>query len=165
MRPLGSGKQLAERRIKAVQMIERGGWTVPEAAHRMKVTTRAVYGWLQRYNVLGEASLEEKKQLGPKPALSDRQLQKLQKILLKGAIKYGFDSELWTCPRVATVIEETFGVSHHPDHVWKILSHRLGWSPQKPTRRAIERDESAIDHWKRYKWREIKKKHEESMQP
>lgn len=158
MRPLGSGKQLADRRIKAVRMIERGDWNVPEASHHMKVSVRAVYDWLKRYRDHGEASLEEKKIQGRKAALSKRQLANLERILLKGATAYGFDTDLWTCPRIVVVIEETFGVSYHPDHVWKILSRKLGWSAQKPARQAIERDEDAIAHWKRYKWREIKKK-------
>lgn len=158
MRPLGSGRQLAERRIKAVRMIECGNWNVSEASHHMKVSVRAVYDWLKRYRDKGKASLEEKKNQGRKPALSKRDLLKLERILLKGAIAYGFDTDLWTCPRVAVVIEETFGVSYHTDHVWKILFRKLGWSAQKPARQAIEKDEGAISHWKRYKLREIKKK-------
>lgn len=164
MRPFGSGKQLAERRLNAVRLIERGDWTVAEAAHRSKVAVRTVYDWLRRYRHHGECGIEEKKLPGREPLLSSRQLEQLRRILLKGSVAYGFDSDLWTCPRVAAVIQEKFSVTYHPDHVWKILVQKLGWSAQKPARQAIERDEKAIAHWKKYKWREIKKKPKTGVQ-
>jgi len=68
-------------------------------------------------------------------------LQRLHKLLLDGASKAGFSSNLWTCARVAQVIREWFEVEYHPSHVWKIL-RKLGWSCQKPERRARERNES-----------------------
>lgn len=159
MRPFGTQKQLAQRRINAVRLIESGEWTVTDAAHRAKVAVRTVYDWLARYRENGEEAIGEKPLPGRKPALSEKQLEKLRKILLKGPLSYGFDTELWTCSRVAVVIEDKFGVKFHRDHVWRILAHKLGWSAQKPSRRAIERDEDSIEHWKRYQWREIKKKH------
>lgn len=77
-------------------------------------------------------------------------------LLLKGARAYGFPNELWTLKRIAAVIQVEFGVRYHPSHVWKILRH-LGWSCQVPERRAIQRNEHAIAHWKRYRWPAIKK--------
>lgn len=80
----------------------------------------------------------------------------LEALLLKGAQAAGFHTDLWTCPRVADVVERRFGVHYHVDHVGRLL-HELGWSPQKPARRAVERDEAAIRRWVQEKWPRVKK--------
>jgi hypothetical protein len=85
-----------------------------------------------------------------------RQVEPLQQRLLKGAKAYGFPNELWTLKRIATVIWLEFRVRYHPSHVWKVL-RSWRWSCQVPERRAIQRDEQAIAHWKRCKWPAIKK--------
>src|SRR6267143_353347 len=72
--------------------------------------------------------------------------RRLEKDLLRGAQAAGFETELWTCPRVAQWIARRFQVHYHPDHVCRLL-HSLGWSPQKHKRRAIERDEKAVRRW------------------
>jgi transposase len=54
------------------------------------------------------------------------------------------------------VIERLTGVQHHPAHVWALLRHRLGWSVQRPVRRAAERDQDAIDRWVKERWPAIK---------
>jgi transposase len=77
--------------------------------------------------------------------------------LLRGAFAWGFRTDLWTTPRIAEVIRRTFGVRYHPTHVGRLLAD-LGWSCQKPERRALERDEPAIADWKRVIWPGIKKK-------
>jgi transposase len=80
----------------------------------------------------------------------------LTRILLKGAQAAGFETDLWTCPRVAEIIEQRFGVRYHVHHVSRLL-HGLGFSPQKPVRRAVERDEAAIQQWVRSDWQRVKK--------
>jgi transposase len=87
--------------------------------------------------------------------LSDVQLAQVEHALLKGATANGFVGELWTLDRIATVIERLSGVRHHPAHVWALLHHRLGWSVQRPTRRAAERDQAAIDRWVKEDWPRI----------
>lgn len=47
--------------------------------------------------------------------------------------------------------KRSFGVTYHPGHVWKVM-RRLGWSLQRPTTRARERDEPAIARWSREDW-------------
>lgn len=89
--------------------------------------------------------------------LTARQRQRLPRLLLRGAAAWGFETDLWTTTRIATVVKRAFGVRLHRAHVGRVLSG-LGWSCQKPERRAVERDEAAIARWKRYRWREIKKK-------
>ncbi len=77
--------------------------------------------------------------------------------MIQGAQAAGYPTDLWTCPRVAEQIERRFGVRYHVDHVGRLL-HELGWSPQKPARRALERDEDAIRRWVRHEWPRVKKK-------
>jgi transposase len=90
--------------------------------------------------------------------LSKAQKGALVKVLLKGPLAAGYRTDVWTLQRMAEVIEKQFGVRYHPSHVWKVLLG-LGWSCQKPERRALERDEGAIAHWVRYRWPHIKKGH------
>ena len=77
-------------------------------------------------------------------------------LLLKGAPAHGYRTQLWTTARIAEVIAREFGVHYHRDHVGRLM-HSLNWSPQKPERRAVERDERAIEHWKRKDWPRVKK--------
>jgi transposase len=81
----------------------------------------------------------------------------LEAALLRGAAASGFESELWTCPRVAHVIRRRFGISYHVDHIGRLL-RSLGWTPQRPAGRALERDEEGIQRWIQQAWRGIKKK-------
>jgi transposase len=94
---------------------------------------------------------------GRPPKLTARQRARLPRLLGQGAVAWGFATDLWTTGRIATLIRRQFGVSLHRAHVGRVLA-ALGWSCQKPERRAIERDEAAIAHWKRYRWVAIKKK-------
>jgi transposase len=78
----------------------------------------------------------------------------VEQALLEGAKANGFIGELWTLERIAPVIERLTGVRHHPAWVWA-LQHRLGWSVQRPRRRAAERDQTAIDRWVKKDWPSI----------
>ena len=78
-------------------------------------------------------------------------------MLQRGPSAAGYSTELWTLKRMAEVIEKKFGVRYHPGHVWWLLEH-LGWSCQKPERRARESDEEAIEQWRRERWAHIKKR-------
>jgi len=81
------------------------------------------------------------------PQLTNAQLQRLEGLLCQGAQAHGWPNALWTTARVAQLILRTFGVGYHHDHVGRFLRQRLGWSPQKPRRRARERNEAAILDW------------------
>jgi transposase len=84
-------------------------------------------------------------------------IDQLEHALLQGAGAHGFAGNLWTLERIAAVIWRLTGVRHHPVQVWRILSQRLGWSLQRPRRRASERDQAAIDHWLAVEWPRIKR--------
>jgi transposase len=81
----------------------------------------------------------------------------VEQALLEGAVAHGFAGQLWTLERVAEVIWRLCGVRHHPAHVWAVLRYRLGWSVQRPRRRAAERDQAAVDHWVKTDWPRVKK--------
>src|ERR671912_2185829 len=95
---------------------------------------------------------------GARPRLSEHQRHKVAELLARGAEAHGFRGEVWTCERVAIVIRREFGVSYHPAHVSRVV-RALGLSLQKPQRRAEQRNEEAIDHWKEKRWPQLKKGH------
>ncbi len=83
----------------------------------------------------------------PAPGLTDADLRKLEGLLVKGAKAHGWHNQLWTAARVARLIEREFGLDYHPEHVRKILKRRLGWTSQKPRRKARERDDKEVARW------------------
>jgi transposase len=104
-----------------------------------------------------EAGLDAKPHPGgSQPKLSLDQRHHLIELLSQGARAHGFRNALWTLSRIASVIERHFGVTYCPSGVWHLM-RRLKWSPQKPERRARERDEKAIEKWPTEDWPRIKK--------
>jgi transposase len=101
-------------------------------------------------------ALRHKPPPGAPSRLSEDQRAKLPELLAWGAQAHGFKGELWTCERVAVVIRREFGVSYHPAHVSRVV-RALGLSLQKPQRRAEQRDEEAIEHWKEQRWPQLKR--------
>lgn len=156
MRSLGSPEQLETRRMRAIALLQRGLMPV-EVAKQVGVDRRSVRRWNAAYRQGGETGIKAKPTPGRPARLTSPQKSRLEQWLLKGAQAVGFSTDLWTCPRVAQLIRDRLGVSYHVDHVCRIL-HGLGWSPQRPARRAIERDELAIQQWIHAKWPRIKKK-------
>src|SRR5258707_12180555 len=108
------------------------------------------------YRTHGKSALRKAGRDGRKPRLSEKQRQQLEKLLVAGPERLGYETPLWTCPRVAHLIEQEFDVGYHEGHVWKILVG-LGWSPQRPEGRARERNEEQILNWKKNVWPELKK--------
>jgi len=155
MRPNGTQKQLERRRRHAVELLKKG-LNLSAAAKKIGCSVSSVFLWRQTFQKKGEQGLKPKPVPGRPPKLLGRQRKALTRILLKGALNFGYPTELWTQRRVAEVIEQQFGICYHPHHVWRVLVG-LGWSCQKPEKRARERDEEAIVHWKRYRWPHIKK--------
>ncbi len=156
MRPVGSGEWLERRRQRAIALLKEGLAPV-EVARLVAVDRRSVRRWNAAYRVAGSGALAARPVPGRPSKLSARQRVQLEGILLRGASASGFESELWTCPRVAQVIGHRFGVSYHVDHIGRLL-RSLGWTPQRPTRRALERDEKGIQRWIKREWPRIKKK-------
>jgi transposase len=145
-----------DRRLHAADLFAQGIHQA-EVARTLGVSRQTVSRWHQRWQGDGTAGLASRGAPGRSPRLSDAQLAQAEKALLEGAKAHGFDTDLWTLDRIATVIWRTTGVAHHPAHVWKLLRHRLDWSLQRPARRANERDEQAIRQWVARDWPRIKK--------
>jgi transposase len=143
------------RRLRALELKERG-WKQTHIADALGVTEGAVSQWMKRAREEGVEGLRHKPPPGATPRLSEEARAKLPELLAQGAQAHGFRGEVWTCERVATVIRKEFGVSYHPAHVSRLLK-ALRQSLQKPQRRANQRDEEAIEHWKEKKWPSLKK--------
>jgi transposase len=143
------------RRLRAFELKERG-WKHSEIAEALGVTEGAVSQWMKRAREQGAQALRHKPPPGAPSRLSDEQRARLPELLAQGAQAHGFRGEVWTCERVAVVIRREFGLSYHPAHVSRVV-RALGLSLQKPMRRANQRDEQAIRHWKEQRWPELKK--------
>ena len=147
--------RLQARRLQAAELFA-AGVTQAEVARQLEVSTQAVSVWHGRWKDGGTDALRSRGRSGPAPRLSDAQLATVEQALLDGAAANGFVGELWTLDRISLVIERLTGVQHHPAHVWALLRHRLGWTVQRPKRRAAERDQDAIDRWVKERWPAIK---------
>jgi transposase len=145
---------LEERRMEAARMFAHGA-SQAEVARTSGVSAQAASTWYRRWHQGGEAALRGVGRAGRRPRLSAAELEAVAEALGKGPEAFGFDTELWTLGRIAAVIERLTGVRYHPGHVWRLL-RRLGWSPQRPARRASERDEAEIARWRAEEWPRIK---------
>ena len=147
-------KALEQRRLEAGKLLKRGV-AQAEVARRLEVSRQSVSAWAHRLEEEGKEGLK-RRPLGRPRQLSETQCAKLGKLLVEGALVQGFATELWTLARVAQLIEAQFGIQYSEGHIWHLL-RRLGFSCQKPARRAIQRDEAQIERWKRRRWPALKK--------
>ena len=155
MRPKGSADVLEDRRRRALALLKRR-LSLNEVARKLGCAASSVMRWRNAFRHRGPAALKVRPAPGRPPKLTARQQQRLVTALLKGAMAHGYRTELWTTARIAEVIEKTFGIQYHRDHVGRLM-HKLGWSHQKPEPRALERDEERIAQWKRRVWPRVKK--------
>jgi transposase len=155
MRPKGTAAELEARRRLTVRLLQEGKSMV-EASRLSGAAYSSVKRWKKAWELGGEEALASKPHPGPENRLSEKQRCRLADILCRGARAAGFANELWTLKRIAQVVQKQFGVKYHPGHVWRVLKS-MHWSPQRPERRARERDEQAIERWRREAWPRIKK--------
>ncbi len=149
------GKQTEQRRLRAMTLLDQGR-SQSQVARMLGVTHAAVSQWVKLYRRGGDEALRARPRPGAPHKLTDRQSARLEKLLLRGPARHGYTTELWTLSRVGEVIEKYFDVTYDPSGVWHVLN-RMGWSCQKPQRRARERDEDAIVTWRKVDWPRIKK--------
>jgi transposase len=147
---------LERRRLAALDLLKQG-LNQSEVARRLKVCSQTVSRWARTSASGGKRTMKAAGRAGRKPLLDRKQVDGLVMLLKAGPEKLGYETPLWTCDRVAHLIEQEFGVRYHAGHVWKLL-RRLNWTPQRPTGKALERNEEAIAEWKRKTWLAIKKK-------
>ena len=146
---------LERRRMAAAELLKQG-MSQSEVARRLGVHRQSVIRWARQLAQSGRAGLKQAGRVGRKPKLSANQLRKIEQTLKRGPEALGYASGLWTAVRVRELIEDQCGVRYHEAHVWRIL-RQLGWSCQRPTGRALERDEEAIRYWERVRWPLLKK--------
>ena len=144
-RPLGSSAELERRRRRALELVQEGKRQV-DIATFLGVNRNSIYRW-RRQAAQGTDGLAAKPHAHRPAALTTAQLRRLEELLAEGAAAHGWHNHLWTTDRVATLIERHFQIRYHHDHVGRFLRQRLGWSVQKPRRRAKERNEEAIRQW------------------
>ena len=145
MRPKGTSAELERRRRRAVELVEQGE-SPTVVARILGVRPTSIHRW--RRMARKPHGLQARPVPGPTPRLTDSHLRKLERLLHQGAQKHGWPNQLWTADRVARLIRQRFGISLHPEHVRKILKHRLGWTSQKPKRKARERNDKEVERWK-----------------
>ena len=155
MRPKGTPKELERRRLRAMALLDKGVSGV-EVAKTVGATPGAISQWKARYQRAGPDALMAKSHSGPEPKLTAKQRKRLGRMLLQGACKHGYCTELWTLKRIAELIDSHFGVAYEQSGVWRLL-RAMGWSCQKPERRARERDDEAVVRWRAQEWPRIKK--------
>ncbi len=137
--------------------LKRQGWYQRDIAQALGVSEETVSRWLARARGGGPQALRARPAPGHPPKLSPAQKRLIPEFLWHGAEAYGFRGEVWTCARVARAIEEEFGVRYHKDYVGRLLQE-LGWTPQVPIRRALQRDEEAIERWRDEIWPELRQR-------
>jgi len=142
--------------MRAVELFEAGMRQV-DVVTQLGVSAQTASRWHRQWTVGGREALIGAERLGRTPRLSDGQLAQVQTALVAGPKANGFATDMWTLARVAQVIERVTGVRYSPSQTWLILRQRLGWTRQRPARRAVERDDAAIEQWVKKDWPRIKR--------
>jgi transposase len=142
--------------MQAAELFRQGKRQV-DVAEKLGVSQPTASRWHQLWLTGGRAALAGPGRAGRRPKLSDEQLAQVEAALVKGPKAHGFPTELWTLARVAEVIERVTGVRLGTTQTWAVLRERLGWSVQRPARRARERNDEAIATWVKEDWPRIKK--------
>ena len=147
-------KALQRRRLRAARLLAQG---VPQAevARRVGVSRQSVSAWAKKLDAAGTKALKASP-LGRPGSFDAAQRRELTHLLKRGALAAGFPTELWTLPRVGALIKDRFGHQYSEVHVWRLL-RELGFSCQRPSGRAIQRNEPAIREWKQQQWPALKK--------
>jgi transposase len=144
------------RRLQGARLLKRNVQQA-DVARELGVSRQAVSAWAKQLaEVNGAIGKLKAKPLGRPRKLEAEQAGALRAMLLKGALASGFPTELWTIKRVRTVVKREFGLAYSHTGCWRLL-RALGFTPQKPERRAIQRDEEAIVQWKKKRWPALKK--------
>ena len=148
--------QLERRRMKAVKLFDQG-LSQAEVARTVCVHRQSVSRWHKAWQDHGAHSLKKAGRAGRKPRLTDENFRQLERALKEGPESHDFGTLLWTTRRVATVIQRLTGVQYHEDHVCRLLQ-KPGWSCQRPTTQARQRNEQEIARWRKVRWPQLKKK-------
>lgn len=156
MRARRDFQALARRRKQAARLFAEGE-RLATVARRLQVSRQSVSRWYRQWKTGGTAALRSAGRAGRAPHVNAADLRQVERTLREGARANGFNTDLWTLPRVAQVIERVTGVRYHAGHVWRVM-RAMGWTLQRPARRAKERNAEAIRQWVAERWPAVKKK-------
>jgi len=145
-----------ERRRKRAAQLFRQGKSQAEVVRELEVSRQSVSRWYADWKSGGVQALRGAGRAGRLPLLDEADLKSVARQLKKGPLANGYATDMWTLARVGEVIEAETGVVYHQSHVWRIL-RQMGWSRQRPARRAVERDDDAIARWVKEDWPRVKK--------
>ena len=148
--------QLEERRLAAARLLRQGHMTQAAIARHLGVSRASVCRWAAIVRRQGRHGLRARPKAGRPPRLDARAWARLGRLLARGAVAAGFETERWSLRRIAALVQREFGVRHHPRYLERPLRAH-GYTAQRPATRAKERDESAIAAWRRREWVAIKK--------
>jgi transposase len=143
------------RRFQAWRLKQKG-WPQRQIAEALGVSEAAVSQWIQRVRDGGVLALRHRRPPGAPSRLATEQLARVPALLRRGPEAYGFRGQVWTRKRIAEMMRLAFGVVYHPTHVGRLMK-ALRWSPQKPMRRARQRDEAAMAQWRDEIWPALKR--------
>ena len=159
MRPKGMSKlDLEARRLAAVKMVE-AGMSRREVARRLDCAASSVVRWTQKFEAGGRESLRAVPEVGKQQPsyLGKEDLARLARLIVAGPTSAGFSTELWSLSRIRVLIEREFGITYSVSHVHRIMLD-LGFTAQKPERRAREQDPAAVRNFRSRTWRRLKKR-------
>jgi transposase len=162
--PLGMGRwaqrhrdtaSLEERRLNGLALL-RSGVSQAEVARRLGVTPVAALHWKEAAEVGGSSAFRAVPRSGRPTLVPREKLATLPDLLSKGALAYGFSTDLWTIPRIIEVTEAEWGVRYTESAMWRLLTrHGLSW--QRPRRQAREKNERAVKNWRNRSWPRFEK--------
>ena len=154
-RPKGSADLLSDRRRRALELLK-SGLSLNEVARRIRCVASSVMRWRNAWRRRGAEALKVGASPGRPLKLKAAQRRRLVRLLLKGPLAHGYNTNVWTTVRIAELIRSELGVSYHRAHIGRLM-HGLNWSHQKPEKRAVERNEEEIKRWKQKEWPRVKK--------
>lgn len=149
----GLRERREKRRMEAAEMFA-AGRTRAEVAEHFGIAWHTANEWFKAFQKGGTEALKTKGKPGPAPIFNDGHRERLAELLTRGPRAFGYDNELWSLPRVRDVVGKEFDIWVSTVDIWRLL-RSMNWSPQKPARRARERNEQKIKEWKEVKWPEI----------
>jgi transposase len=153
-------KELESRRLNALEFHKRGVWQ-SEISRRLSVSRQTVSRWILAYKSEGKKALVWNGKKGRPRKLAEPGIKRIEKALLLGPKAFGYKNDLWTLRRIGKLIKDRENITYDQATVWRLLK-KMNWSPQRPAKKAIQRDETAIETWRKKRWPQVKKKPENS---
>ena len=147
---------MEERRLEGGRLLRSSKLSQAEIARQLGVSRATVSEWAKIVKEEGISGLYRRKAIGGASKLTEEQKQKLKRLLDRGALACGFDTDRWTLQRVAKLIEREFKVGYHPNYLNRLLAN-LGFSQQMPMPQAIEQDRELVRAWLEQDLHRVKK--------